>query len=206
MFALYLLCSTVWGAALAKPTNYTLDDASPSVQYGNTPILRCSPNTCPESWTSQLFNGTSTLTQSSIVVPFTGGASYTYSSSFRADDIDGDTVGQFDNSPGNGNIQLAYHNTSIPAGTHRLLILPAEPETLIEFDYIIYATEVKTPARKVPVGVIVGSVFGAVAVVAAVIVALLCLRKKQIRRKVFVRGVPLGDDDKSSINIKMIPR
>lgn len=54
-------------------------------------------------------------------------------------EIDGDTVGEFNNGPGNGSIQLAYRNTSIAAGTHRLMILPAHPETIIEFDYIIYA-------------------------------------------------------------------
>ncbi|KAJ7769338.1 hypothetical protein B0H16DRAFT_1881902 [Mycena metata] len=208
MLAFALLSSVVLlcRIASAKLTNYTLDDASPSVQYSNMPILRCSPSTCPESWTSQLFNGTSTLTQSSIVVPFTGTELYVFlivSDGPCIIEIDGDTVGEFNNSPGNGSIQLAYRNTSIAAGTHRLMILPAHPETIIEFDYIIYANNVK---RKAPIGAIVGGVCGAVALFAAVIVGIFLLRRREVRRKIFVRGLPLSDDDKSSINIKMIPR
>jgi hypothetical protein len=53
--------------------------------------------------------------------------------------IDGSDVALLPNGvPPTGDIRLAYRNTSIPAGSHILLISPAHAESLIELDYIIY--------------------------------------------------------------------
>jgi hypothetical protein len=70
-----LLCSIAWlcVSASAKLTNFTIDDASPAVVYTQTPILQCSPSSCPPGWIANTtFDGTATLTQSPIIVTFVG--------------------------------------------------------------------------------------------------------------------------------------
>jgi hypothetical protein len=136
--------------------------------------------------------------------------------------IDAADVALYNNGVADGYIGLAYHNTSIPAGPHLLLISPAQPGSVIEFDYIIYtyvhppiaalvdiskilhpSVDVPKP-QNVPVGVIVGGVIGGVMFMAVLLVGALFLRRRDQRRKLLVRGVPLGDgEDKSSI-IKMM--
>jgi hypothetical protein len=138
---------------------------------------------------------------------------------FNIDDAD---VALYNNGVADGYIGLAYHNTSIPAGPHLLLISPAQPGSVIEFDYIIYtyvhapiaalvdiskilhpSVDVPKP-QNAPVGVIFGGVIGGVMFIAVLLVGALFLRRRDQRRKLLVRGVPLGDgEDKSSI-IKMM--
>ncbi|KAF7334443.1 hypothetical protein MVEN_02273800 [Mycena venus] len=148
-----LLCTS----AIAKLTNFTIDDTSPAVVYGQTPILQCNPSECPPSWTNRTFNGTSTLTEGAIIVSFTGSEVYVFleASGGCIFSIDGQDVALWNNGLPTGAINLAYYNTSIPSGPHLLLISPASPESLIEFDYIIYTVDVEN-ARAVPVGAIVG--------------------------------------------------
>jgi len=196
-----LLCSS----AIAELNNYTIDDASPSVVYSEHPILQCNPSNCPSSWTNQVFNETSTITQSPIIVSFTGSAVYVFLAATGGCifNIDGADVALYNNGVADGYIGLAYHNTSIPAGSHRLLISPAQPESVLEFDYIIYTVDVPK-SRKVHVGAIVGGMIGGVVFIAVLVVGAFFLRKRDQRHKLRVRGVPLGDgEDKSSI-IKMM--
>ncbi|KAJ6589249.1 hypothetical protein B0H19DRAFT_1103389 [Mycena capillaripes] len=200
-----LFCTSV----IAELTNYTIDDASPSMVYGPSPILQCNTDTCPASTTKLLFNGTSTFTQKPTILSFTGSAIYVFmdvSDGGCVFTIDGDDVGFFNTTSPDGSIELAYHNTSMPAGSHVLLISPAHPESLIELDYIIYTADVqpRRSPRKVHVGAIVGGVIGAVLVTVGLIVGAFFLRRRDERRKLFIRGVPLGDDDKASINLKML--
>ncbi|KAJ7655836.1 hypothetical protein DFH06DRAFT_1473996 [Mycena polygramma] len=132
-----LLCAPV----IAELTNFTVDDTDPSVVYSPTPVLYCSPSSCPASYTDLLFNGTSTLTQHPIVFSFTGSGIYVFldvSAGGCVFTVDGEDVGVFNKTSPNGSIELAYRNTSIPTGSHVLLISPAHTESIIELDYIIY--------------------------------------------------------------------
>ncbi|KAJ7112939.1 hypothetical protein C8R44DRAFT_234155 [Mycena epipterygia] len=196
IYVIALLC----GVVRAGLTNYTIDDEASAVVYSHTPILRCTPSSCSEAWTNQLFNGTSTLTESPIIVSFTGSAIYAYLDVAGACifNIDGDDVGVFNNTVPSGDIQLAYHNTSIPDGPHLLLISPADTTTLIEFDYVIVS---KNSPRKALVGAIVGGVVGGMVLFVGLFIAGLFLRRRAKQRKLFLRGIPLGDDDKASIKM-----
>ncbi|KAJ6629922.1 hypothetical protein B0H10DRAFT_1213290 [Mycena sp. CBHHK59/15] len=131
-----LLC----GLSRAALTNHTIDDASPSVVYASRPILQCNAETCPPSLTANLTNGTLTLTEGSIMFPFTGNGIYIYLdvAGECIFNIDGVEVGRFNNSDPQNDIQLVYHNTSVPDGDHLFLISPAQPGMWIEFDYAIY--------------------------------------------------------------------
>ncbi|KAJ7159960.1 hypothetical protein C8R43DRAFT_1124326 [Mycena crocata] len=122
-FAFLSAIASLLAVTSAVLTNYTLDDSSPAIVYSHTPTLQCNRSTCPEGWTTQLFNRTSTLTQSPGACSF---------------NVDGDNVGVSNNSNPNGNIQLAYRNTSMLDGPPLLLISPAQAEMLIELGYIIY--------------------------------------------------------------------
>jgi hypothetical protein len=51
------------------------------------------------------------------------------------------------------------------------------------------------------VGAIVGGVIGGVVVIAGLAVGAFFLRKLDKQRKLFLRGVPLGDEDKPSIKM-----
>ncbi|KAJ7479873.1 hypothetical protein FB451DRAFT_1240069 [Mycena latifolia] len=206
LFTLALLCATV----RAGQTNYTIDDGAQAVVYSQTPVLQCTTSTCPESWTNQLFNRTSTLTESPIIVGFTGNAIYAYLTLAGACifNIDGVDVGVFNNtapvSP--GNIQLAYHNASIPDGDHILLISPAQADMVIEFDYVIhtvFSADRKSSTLAGMRAIISGVIIGA-ALVAGIITATYFWRRRDKQRKLFLRGIPLGDGDETSIKMATI--
>ncbi|KAF8137833.1 hypothetical protein K438DRAFT_1786307 [Mycena galopus ATCC 62051] len=214
-FALLLCISTT----LAKLTNHTIDDSSPDVIYGHdAQILQCNPSNCAAGWTNQTLDGTSTITSSSIIVPFTGSAVYVFLNAaggcvFAIDNVH---VGAWNNTPNpDGGIQLAYSNTSLPSERHVLVIAPGSADAVMELDYIIYTVDVKEPR----VGAIIGGVIGGIAVLGLGVFALLSLvrrrnQRRRIlnlqRRKVFLnsRGVPLGEgeSDKDKSSIKMVPR
>ncbi|KAJ7487254.1 hypothetical protein B0H11DRAFT_1114766 [Mycena galericulata] len=193
----------------ARLTNHTIDDSDPSVMYTHTPIIQCNATACP-GFTKGLFNGTSTLTESPIVVSFTvsGSALYIYlnTAGVCIFTIDGADVGDFNNSLPNykPSIQLAYHNTFIPDGHHVLMISPAENTTLLEFDYLIYTSGQTSAPRGIRVGAIVGGVLGGVALVLALLIAAFLLRWRERQRKLYIRGVPLSEDDKTSIRMNQM--
>ncbi|KAF8132701.1 hypothetical protein K438DRAFT_1884667 [Mycena galopus ATCC 62051] len=201
---------------LAKLTNHTIDESSPDVIYGHdAPILQlqCNPSNCPVRWTNQMLDGTSTITPSSIIVPFTAkvesncSAEYVFLNAVggcvvATDNVD---VGAWNNTPSPDSIKLADSNTSLCSEPHVLVIAPGRADVDIELDYIMYTVDVKDPH----VGAIVGVVIGGIAV--------LGWRPNQRRRilnfqrrKVFLnsRGVPLGggESDKDYSSIKMVLR
>ncbi|KAJ7487252.1 hypothetical protein B0H11DRAFT_2014948 [Mycena galericulata] len=185
-------------------TNHTVDNGDPSVFYAGTPAsMHCNATSCPG-----LFNGTGTLTASPIIVSFTGSALYIYltAAGVCTFTIDGADVGIFNNSLPNykKSIQPAYHNISIPDGHHVLTISPAAT-TLIEFDYLIYTSGQTSMPRGIrQVGAIIGGVLGGVALVLALLIAAFFLRRCERQRKLFIRGVPLSEDDKTSIRMNQM--
>ncbi|KAJ7487253.1 hypothetical protein B0H11DRAFT_1913417 [Mycena galericulata] len=190
-------------------TNHTVDDSDPSVLYTGAPASEQCNTACPG-----LFNGTGTFTASPIIVSFTGSALYIYLAAAGVCTfiIDGDDVGNFNfnNSLPNykNSIQPAYHNNTIPDGHHVLTISPAAT-TLIEFDYLIYTeSHVRSGQTSAPrgirVGAIVGGVLGRVALILALLIAAFFLRRRERQRKFFNRGVPLSEDDKTSIRMNQM--
>ncbi|KAJ7078420.1 hypothetical protein B0H15DRAFT_860390 [Mycena belliarum] len=209
LFPFALLC----GLVRAGLTNYTIDDGNSAVVYSRTPVLQCSASTCPESWTSQLFNQTSTMTESPIIIAFTGSAIYVYLTMagqciFNIDGID---VGVFNNSgaAAAGNIQLAYSNTSVPDGDHIILISPAHANTLIEFDYAIYTAATNDAKHSARVRAIVAGVLSATVLVSGLITSAFLWRRHERERKFLLRGVRLVDADKldkASIKMGHVPQ
>ncbi|KAJ6488427.1 hypothetical protein DFH09DRAFT_1209453 [Mycena vulgaris] len=195
-----LLCGLVHAAA----TNHTLDDTSPAVVYTQTPFLRCTPTTCEAAWTERLFNGTSAITSSPIIVSFTGTAVYVYLGIAGACifNIDGVKTGVFnDTIPGDENvIHLAYRGTGMADGPHTLTIYPAKAGSFVQFDYVVYTTG---SARKSRVGAIVGGVVGGVVFVAVLSAAAFFVRRRERQKRLSTRGIPLGDHwpDKPSIKL-----
>ncbi|KAJ7210988.1 hypothetical protein C8J57DRAFT_311201 [Mycena rebaudengoi] len=209
-----LVC--IYSTACTALTNYTIDDTNPSVQYNPPNITRCTLSTC--IWVDGLHNHTSTITAGAILLSFTGHALYVFldvigSCTFT---LDGTRVGRFENNRTDWQSHLAYSNTSILDGPHLLLISPAQPNNWIGFDYIEYTTGSNAPAgsnapsrsRKPRVGAIIGGVLGGVAFIAAMGVAAFFLRRRSKRQDIFVKGVPLGeDDDRSTIGmVQMAPQ
>ncbi|KAF7361163.1 hypothetical protein MSAN_01148100 [Mycena sanguinolenta] len=152
MFSRLFLALLYSTSALAKLTNYTIDDTSPLVAYNGPIILQCHPGTCAQGWTNQTFNSTSTITSDSITVSFTGSSVYVFL------DATSDVLFTLDNSqdvafwtpppPPNGTIHLAYHSTSLSPTPHTLVIAPSAPDGIIDLDYILYTVDVKhTPHR-----------------------------------------------------------
>ncbi|KAK7017596.1 hypothetical protein R3P38DRAFT_2634559 [Favolaschia claudopus] len=135
----FCVIASLCTSALSKLTNYTIDDTSPAVNYTPNTTFRCDPNTCLPQWTNQTWNGTSTLTQDPFLVSFTGSEVYVFleANAGVIFNLDGHNVSLWNDPYPSDIIRLAYSNTSMPSGSHTLLISPAHPLSLIEFDYLI---------------------------------------------------------------------
>ncbi|KAJ7491003.1 hypothetical protein FB451DRAFT_1552551 [Mycena latifolia] len=202
-----LWIATLLGSVSASLMNHTLDDRSPSIIYGPGTI-ECPSTACPGIDTARLFNGTSTITTSSITIPFTGSAIYLFFTIIGSCNLilDGNIVEML-------NFTLPAADTviglppsctmiSMPDGPHTLVIAPSSNATtittLIELDYIIYTAS--TP-RKSHVAAIVGGVIGGVVLTGGMFGALLFLRRRDRRKRLFRRGIPLGDQDEPSVEL-----
>ncbi|KAK6969225.1 hypothetical protein R3P38DRAFT_3147035 [Favolaschia claudopus] len=181
-------------AVQATLTNFTLDDTAPSIVYTETPILRCSPDDgeCSPDFTSQLFNGTSTMTDGTIVIPFTGSAMFVYLS----------TLGDFQspNTTHSDEILLAWTNTSMADAPHILRISPKLEDWFIQLDYVIYSHNVPTFRRGAIIG---GTVVGALAAAVLLSIGAFWLKRRVRQKRVATRGILLGDNwvDKPSLRV-----
>ncbi|KAF7313983.1 hypothetical protein HMN09_00556800 [Mycena chlorophos] len=173
--------------------NITIDDASPSVIYAQTPYVRCTPtSSCDPSWVAQLYNGTSSITSGAVIVPFQGTAVYVYlgvegTSYFSIDgSIRSSATGQ--DYMQNG---LAFGEWGLANTNHVLAILPSNfTGEIIQLDYIVYTHEL--PGKNV--GAIVGWVVGGLAFMAVLSwLGLLLVRRRRLRR-ISMRGIRLRDD------------
>ncbi|KAF7340542.1 hypothetical protein MSAN_02125700 [Mycena sanguinolenta] len=187
------LCVAVHGGL----TNFTLDDASPVISYTPAPLQQCTPEVCPEPAVPP-YNGTSsTVVVGHISIPFVGSAVYVYlsvqgSCSFNLDD---QVVGNASNLEF---ISLAFSNDSLPDSPHVLMIYPGLWGSLIELDYVVFSHNVRTSR-----GAIIGGVVGGIAAATVLSIGGFLLRRRQKRKQLSTRGVPLGDHwpDKPSIQL-----
>ncbi|KAF7340543.1 hypothetical protein MSAN_02125800 [Mycena sanguinolenta] len=196
LWAVAVLCLPVRG----RLTNFTLDDTSPVISYNPAPVMQCSPSTCPEPLPPLVppYNGTSTLVESGVIsIPFVGTAVYVYLSvegacSFN---LDGRIIGDAVN---HDPISLAFYNDSLSDTAHILTISVVEPKGSIVLDYVVFSHNVRTSR-----GAIIGGVIGGVATAAILSIAGLLLRRRQKRKQLSTRGIPLGDHwpDKPSIQL-----
>ncbi|KAF7324512.1 hypothetical protein MKEN_00491900 [Mycena kentingensis (nom. inval.)] len=188
-------------AAYARLVNSTIDDASPVVNYSQTPSLRCTPGTCNEEWTTRLYNGTSSTTAAPVSIPFVGSGVYVYlgvegTVNFN---IDGEFRGSFSNNNVN-EIVLAFYNVSLADGSHVLLIYPPPLRAeIIELDYIVYTHSV--PGSRT--GAIVGGVVGGLVFLALLTRGAFVLMRRRRQRRLSLRGVRLADDwtDKAALRL-----
>ncbi|KAJ7458894.1 hypothetical protein FB451DRAFT_1563775 [Mycena latifolia] len=185
-----VLCGTVHAAL----KNYTIDDTAAAVVYSPEPFIRCTPASCDAPWTSQLFNGTSSITDGNITVPFTGTAVYAYLAIVGecVFELDGVATGWFINEIGGDadKIYLSFIKRGLTAGPHTLKMYPAKPGQFLQFDYLVYTN---TAPRKANVGAIVGGVVGGLVLAAGLSVGAFFLRRRNQQQKVATRGIPLGD-------------
>ncbi|KAJ7116475.1 hypothetical protein C8R44DRAFT_879843 [Mycena epipterygia] len=192
------------GAVRAGLTNYTIDDMSPSIVYSHIPLERCTSTTCGGQ-TSSTYNGTATLTDGPITFSFTGSELYVIGAMFGicTFGLDGNTVGTLNLSVigENADLRPIYTNTSIPDGPHTLVITPLTDVTVIWLDYLIYTAN---SPRKTHVGAIVGGVIGGLVLTVGVFFAAFFIRRRKNRKRLFLRGIPLGDEDKASIKLTPI--
>ncbi|KAJ6534462.1 hypothetical protein DFH09DRAFT_1180434 [Mycena vulgaris] len=187
-----LLCSSVYGS----PMNYTLDDTSPTINYTQAPLLRCAPGICDAPWTARLFQGTSAITAAPIVVPFTGSAVYVYLGTLGTCmfSLDGVVVGAYagDTSTSDADdIRLAYWATGLPNSAHVLTIYPAKEGQFVQLDYIIYTHA--SARRNAHFAAIIGGVLGSGALVGLLSLVVFLVRRREKRRQISMRGIPLGD-------------
>ncbi|KAJ7113280.1 hypothetical protein C8R43DRAFT_1138707 [Mycena crocata] len=193
------------GMVHARLANFTIDDTSPAVTYTQAPLVRCSPGSCDVSWTDRLHNGTSSTTNSPMMVSFTGTAVYVFlgTSGSCILNIDGVQAGVYTNENDSDSIYLAYQSTSLPPGPHTLVMYPSKPGTFIQFDYVVYTNN----TRRSHVGAIVGGVVGGLALAAGLSLAAFFLRRREKQRQLSTRGIPLGDHwpDKPSLKLTGMP-
>ncbi|KAJ7116474.1 hypothetical protein C8R44DRAFT_792646 [Mycena epipterygia] len=203
------------GAVHAGLMNHTIDDTSPSIVYSHIPFQRCTSITCQASWTAGLYNGSSTITEGPITFSFIGNALYVFLAIFGTCtfNLDGNTVGTLNTTvpvvlfgPGESEgVHPVYTNTSIPDGPHTLMITPLDISpgnpTFIEFDYLVYTAN---SPRKSHVGAIIGGVIGGLVLTVGMLIAAFFMRRRRNRKRLFLRGIPLGDDDKPSIKLTPI--
>ncbi|KAK7007827.1 hypothetical protein R3P38DRAFT_3026325 [Favolaschia claudopus] len=193
-------------AVQAMLTNFTLDDTAPSIVYTEAPILRCSPDDgeCSTDFTSQLFNGTSTITDGTIVIPFTGSAMFVYLSTLGdcIFNLDGTDVFEFSrpNTTHSDEILLAWTNSSMADAPHILRISPKLEDWFIQLDYVIYSHNVPTFRRGAIIG---GTVVGALAAAVLLSIGAFWLKRRVRQKRVATRGIPLGDNwvDKPSLRV-----
>ncbi|KAF7362542.1 hypothetical protein MVEN_00602300 [Mycena venus] len=167
LLCLLFIC---WRAS-AVLTNKTIDDTDPVVKYDsykpNDVPVRCnSTTTCsiPVLDSKGLIAGTLTSVAGEITIPFNGNqgtsvwvflaTTHNIRCTFH---IDGKDVGSFHYNVTNqqGNI-LGYHDTSIPQGPHKLVII-SEQGGLTDFDGLIYQTDVSTSSTNISTEVLPSS-------------------------------------------------
>ncbi|KAJ7837835.1 hypothetical protein B0H13DRAFT_1912273 [Mycena leptocephala] len=137
--SLQCLMFVCWRAC-AVLTNHTIDDTDAMVKYNtykpNDVPVRCNSTTnCSKSVLDfkQLIEGTVTSVAGEITIPFTA----TTDKIACAFHIDGKDVGSYNyNVTKEGNI-LGYSNTSLPEGSHKLVII-SEQGAFTPFDGLIY--------------------------------------------------------------------
>ncbi|KAJ7637431.1 hypothetical protein B0H17DRAFT_1106916 [Mycena rosella] len=191
--------------ARATLKNYTVDDQSLDIVYSQQ-TFTCPSALCPENATEGLFNGTATVTTGAVAFQFTGSALYLFLTllgdwSFT---LDGNLVDEWnftipDAVPSG---LPAYNNLSMsmPDGPHNLVIAPVDNTTftLIGIDYFIYTANAP---RKTHVGAIVGGVIGGLVLSVGLSGAAFVLRRREQRKRLSRRGIPLGDQDAASIRL-----
>ncbi|KAJ7666330.1 hypothetical protein B0H14DRAFT_3178983 [Mycena olivaceomarginata] len=147
-----------WRGSAAMLTNQTIDDTDPVVKYDtykpNDAPIRCNSTACPEFADvdfKQLIAGTVTSVAGQITIPFTDAFRLCWSTSVWvflgnmnkigcAFHIDGKDVGSFEyKTEGQGSI-LGYSNTSLPKGSHQLIII-SEQGGSTDFDALVYQSE-----------------------------------------------------------------
>ncbi|KAJ7491010.1 hypothetical protein FB451DRAFT_1166323 [Mycena latifolia] len=176
----------------ASLMNHTLDDRSPSIIYGPGTI-ECPSTACPGIDIARLFNGTSTITASSITIPFTGSAIY----------ISLTIVGSC-NFILDGNI-VEMLNFTLPVAD---IDLPPSCTMISIADHTTNAYDVGHSSANAPkkshVAAIVGGAIGGVVLTGGMFGALLFLRGRDRRTKLFRRGIPLGDQDEPSVELRRV--
>ncbi|KAJ6552560.1 hypothetical protein DFH09DRAFT_1085744 [Mycena vulgaris] len=163
LWGLALSFRSVRAAVQPAPSNLTIDDRAPAVNYTPAAPARCPSATCPASLAGTLFNGTSTLTNGSISVDFTGNALFVFLDTSGACTfvLDGAPAVSYNDTSAN-NIRAAYTKPAIPFGPHTLTIAPAAAGVSIQLDYIVYTAASPVLKKKKNVGAIVGGVVVAV--------------------------------------------
>ncbi|KAJ6528216.1 hypothetical protein DFH09DRAFT_1094476 [Mycena vulgaris] len=195
LWALALSFRSVRAAVQPAPSNLTIDDRAPAVNYTPAAPARCPSATCPASLAGTLFNGTSTLTNGSISVDFTGNALFVFLGASGACTfvLNGAPAVSYNDTSADDtsadNIRAAYTKPAIPFGPHTLTIAPAAAGVSIQLDYIVYTAASPVPKKKKNVGAIVGGVVVAVVIlVALAMLAVLFLRRRRRLRKGNVAG------------------
>ncbi|KAJ6573429.1 hypothetical protein DFH09DRAFT_1277063 [Mycena vulgaris] len=159
-----LLLQSASSLGLLVPT--TIDDTDPEIRYNlydpaATPV-RCSAKGCspstdgvPDTNYSQMVNGTMTSMAGKITIMFTGttlalyfATLHTFTAAIHIDTHYVATVQQRATQPAVGNV-LGYTNTSIPDGSHFVVII-SEQGTVIDFDALIYSPPPTHPSPLPP--------------------------------------------------------
>ncbi|KAJ6593091.1 hypothetical protein B0H19DRAFT_1224728 [Mycena capillaripes] len=181
LLSLLFICSR----CIATLANQTIDDTDPAVKYDSykpsDAPLRCGSNTCstsaqncdcPSSFETMIA-GTMTSVAGEITIPFTGNSVWVFFASMHkircAFHIDGEDVGSFQHNAtqsGQGSI-LGYRNTSLPSGSHNLVII-SEQGGFTDFDGLIYQKNT----------IIIGSVVGGSVLLLGVLCAVVVLRRR----------------------------
>ncbi|KAJ7770335.1 hypothetical protein B0H14DRAFT_3125830 [Mycena olivaceomarginata] len=140
-----------WRGSAAMLTNQTIDDTDPVVKYDtykpNDAPIRCNSTACSkfaDADFKQLIAGTVTSVAGQITIPFTGTSVWVFLGTMNkigcAFHIDGKDVGSFEHkTKGQGSI-LGYNNTSLPKGSHQLVII-SEQGGSTDFDALVYQSE-----------------------------------------------------------------
>ncbi|KAJ7796501.1 hypothetical protein B0H14DRAFT_3550426 [Mycena olivaceomarginata] len=212
-----------WCGNAAMLTNQTIDDTDPVVKYDtykpNDAPIRCNSTACPESPDAdfkQLIAGTVTSVAGQITIPFTGTSVWVFLGTMNkiscAFHIDGKDVGSFEyKTEGQGSI-LGYSNTSLPKGSHQLVII-SEQGGSTDFDALVYQSEASPSSSSTGStgstvsahsrsqnAVIIGSVVGGSAFFLGVssIVFLLWRRSRRWRNLAIEQPFPIDEKEPAS--------
>ncbi|KAJ6474147.1 hypothetical protein C8R45DRAFT_1011037 [Mycena sanguinolenta] len=176
-----LLCAGLVSATLQ---NFTVADTSPDILYD-----------IAAGGFMWLSNSSATLTNGTIIFPFTGTAVYVTLRGligYCSVDVDNDILNTVTLNKTLADAVDAPFNmvkSGLPNGPHTLVITPVPPLTVIGFDHLIYTAIL--PAKS-HVGAIVGGVIGgAVLTIGALVVALLARRRKLVMRRNQRKGAVL---------------